>query len=46
MGWDQGKTLTDLARSYFPEADISVVKDMQGKDRILIVRNRCSSLFL
>lgn len=42
MGWDQGKTLTDLARSYFPEADISVVKDMQGKDRILIVRNRCS----
>ena len=42
MGWDQGKTLSDLARSYFPEADISVVKDMQGKDRILIVRNRCS----
>ena len=42
MGWNQGKTLSDLARSYFPEADISVVKDMQGKDRILIVRNRCS----
>ena len=42
MGWNQGKTLSDLARSYFPEGDIRVVKDMQGKDRILIVRNRCS----
>jgi len=42
MGWNQGKTLSDLARSYFPEGDIRVIKDMQGKDRILIVRNRCS----
>lgn len=41
MGWNQGKTLSDLARSYFPNADISVLKDMQGKDRMLIVRNRC-----
>jgi len=41
MGWNQGKTLSDLARSYFPDADISVLKDMQGKDRMLIVRNRC-----
>ena len=42
MGWNQGKTLSDLARVYFPEGDIRVVKDMQGKDRMLIVRNRCS----
>jgi release factor glutamine methyltransferase len=39
MGWNQGQTLTDLARSYFPLAKIDVIKDMQGKDRILIVRN-------
>lgn len=39
MGWNQGQTLTDLARSYFPFAKIDVIKDMQGKDRILIVRN-------
>ena len=42
MGWNQGKTLSDLARSYFPDGDIRVIKDMQGKDRMLIVRNRCS----
>ena len=42
MGWNQGKTLSDLARSYFPDGDIRVIKDIQGKDRILIVRNRCS----
>lgn len=42
MGWNQAKTLSDLALSYFPEAEISVVKDMQGKDRILIVRNHCA----
>jgi len=39
MGWNQGQTLTDLARSYFPLAKIDVIKDMQGKDRMLIVRN-------
>jgi len=39
MGWNQGQTLTDLARSYFPTAKIDVIKDMQGKDRMLIVRN-------
>lgn len=42
MGWNQGQTLTDLARSYFPDAKIDVIKDMQGKDRILIVRNQCN----
>lgn len=42
MGWNQAKTLSDLALSYFPDAEISVVKDMQGKDRILIVRNHCA----
>lgn len=42
MGWNQGKTLSDLAREYFPTGDIQVIKDMQGKDRILIIRNHCS----
>ena len=42
MGWDQGKTLSDLARQYFPDGDIEVIKDMQKKDRILIIRNRCN----
>ena len=42
MGWNQSKTLSDLARSYFPDGYIRVIKDMQGKDRMLIVRNRCS----
>ena len=39
MGWNQGETLSDLARLYFPHAEIEVIKDMQGKDRILMVRN-------
>jgi release factor glutamine methyltransferase len=42
MGWNQAITLTDLALSYFPLAKIDVIKDMQGKDRILIVRNQCN----
>lgn len=39
MGWNQGQTLVNLARSYFPLAKIDVIKDIQGKDRMLIVRN-------
>lgn len=39
MGWNQGQTLVNLAQSYFPLAKIDVIKDIQGKDRMLIVRN-------
>ena len=38
MGWDQGDDLTKLAKEHFPEAVVEVVKDMQGKDRMLFVK--------
>lgn len=38
MGYDQGERLSELAKSYFPDADIQVIKDMAGKDRILVVK--------
>lgn len=38
MGYDQGERLSHLAAHYFPEADIEVLQDMSGKDRILVVR--------
>lgn len=37
MGYDQGKRLSDLAYSYFPKAQVEIIQDMSGKDRILIV---------
>ena len=37
MGYNQGEILSDLARSYFPEAKIEVIKDMNGKNRMLFV---------
>lgn len=39
MGWDQKENLSALVREHFPQADIECFKDIQGKDRILIVRN-------
>ncbi len=38
MGWDQGDRLKNLAARFFPEAEVTVLKDINGKDRILIVR--------
>lgn len=38
MGWDQGLALSSLAKEHFPEAVVEVVKDMQGKDRMLFVK--------
>lgn len=38
MGWDQGDALTNLAKEHFPDAFVEVVKDMQGKDRMLFVK--------
>ena len=37
MGWDQGESLSNLAREYFASATITVHKDMTGKDRMLTI---------
>lgn len=37
MGYDQGKSLSDLAREYFKDAKITVHQDMSGKDRMLTI---------
>ena len=37
MGYDQGERLSRLAKEYFPDANVEVLKDMSGKDRILVV---------
>ena len=37
MGYDQGKSLKQLAQHYFPKAKILVHKDMSGKDRMLSI---------
>ncbi len=38
MGYDQAERLSALAHHYFPQANIEVIQDMSGKDRILVVR--------
>ncbi|MGN1405048.1 MAG: peptide chain release factor N(5)-glutamine methyltransferase [Erysipelotrichaceae bacterium] len=38
MGYDQKKNLTELAREYFPEAEINVYKDINNKDRMLVIK--------
>jgi release factor glutamine methyltransferase len=37
IGWDERKALTELVQQYFPEALFEVLKDINGKDRILMV---------
>lgn len=37
MGYDQGQSLSNLAKEYFPLATITVHKDMSGKDRMLTI---------
>jgi len=37
IGWDEGERLRDIARECFPEARITVKKDLAGLDRLLIV---------
>lgn len=37
MGYQQGKALSNLAKSYFPNAIITVHKDMSQKDRMLTI---------
>lgn len=37
MGYNQAEALTAEAKRYFPEAKIEVIKDMNGKNRMLFV---------
>ncbi len=37
--YDKGKEMEDLARTYFPNSDIRLFKDLQGKDRMTIIVN-------
>ena len=41
MGYDQREHLSQLVEEYFPEAQYEVVKDMNGKDRMLFVYFNC-----
>lgn len=38
MGYDQKENMTALAREFFPSADINVYKDINNKDRMLVIK--------
>lgn len=38
MGYDLGESLSKLAKSYYPEAKIEVLKDLYENDRMLIIQ--------
>ncbi len=38
IGYDQGDKLKALAREYFPIAEINIKQDINGKDRMLIIK--------
>ena len=38
MGYDQKENLSKLAREYFDDVDIRVYKDINGKDRLLMLK--------
>ena len=38
MGYDQKDALTKLAQGFFPDAEVSVFKDINGKDRMLMIK--------
>lgn len=38
MGYDQAERLSALAYQYFPKAQVEVIQDMSGKDRILVIK--------
>ena len=38
MGYDQKENLSKLAREYFDDVDIRVYKDINGKDRMLMLK--------
>ncbi len=37
IGFDQGQAILDLAKIYFPQADMHVKKDLAGLDRLLVL---------
>lgn len=39
IGYDQKENLSKLAKEYFKNAEISVFKDINGKDRMLMIKN-------
>lgn len=40
MGYNQKEALTTLAKEYYPESRIEVLKDLSGKDRMLFIFNQ------
>ena len=42
MGWDQRERMSALVESLLPEASYEIIKDMNGKDRMLFVYFGCS----
>lgn len=42
MGWNQKEALSTLVESYFPGINYEILKDMNGKDRMLFVYFNCS----
>ncbi len=41
MGWDQRKRMSQLVEEMLPEARYEIIKDMNGKDRMLFVYFNC-----
>lgn len=39
IGFDQGKTVWQMARHTFPTAQIAIKKDLAGLDRLLVIKN-------
>ena len=35
IGWTQGNAVKDMFHRFFPDADVRVKKDLNGKDRIV-----------
>ena len=38
MGYDQKENLTKLAKEYFKDAEVEVFKDINNKDRMLMIK--------
>lgn len=38
MGYNQKEALTSLAKEYFPNGEIEVIKDLSGKNRMLFIK--------
>lgn len=39
IGWKQGRDVQQLARSFFPNASVSVIPDLAGHDRIIAIES-------